>query len=149
MEAHGIARLPRFNAECLNVVAIDQRIAMLQEECTALKLEASSYRNDFLRCEHQLGLMQNVLQQHSIALRNIHVRTPNVSSGYMPHGTPPQRAPYISTLLLSNDQTPSNSGANISAVPTGTPPQQTLPQHTLPQQTTPQTTTTHILMTLL
>ena len=29
VEAHGIARLPRFNAECLNVVAIDQRIAML------------------------------------------------------------------------------------------------------------------------
>ena len=147
VEAHGIARLPRFNAECLNVVAIDQRIAMLQEECTALKLEASSYRNDFLRCEHQLGLMQNVLQQHSIALRNIYVRTPNGSSGYMPHGTLPQRAPYISTLLLSNDQTPSNTGANISAVPTGTPPQQTLPQHTPPQQTTPQTTTTHIQMT--
>ena len=58
-----------------------------------------------------------------------------------------QRAPYISTRLLSNDQTPSNSGANISAVPTGTPPQQTLPQHTPPQQTTPQTTTTHIPMT--
>ena len=129
------------------MVAIDQRIAMLQEECTDLKMEASSYRNDFLRCEHQLSLMQKVLQQHSIALRNLHVRTPNGSSGYMPHGTPPQRAPYISTLLLSNDQTPSNSGMNISAVPTGTPPQQTLPQHTPPQQTTSQTTTTHIQMT--
>ena len=57
VEDLGIARLPSFNAECLNVVAIDQRIAVLQEECTALKLEASSYKNDFLRCEHQLSLM--------------------------------------------------------------------------------------------
>ena len=129
------------------MVAIDQRIAVLQEECTALKMEASSYRNDFLRCEHQLSLMQNVLQQHSTALRNLHARNPDVSSGIMPYGTPPNKVPYISTLLLSNEQTASNPGVNIPAVPTGTPPQQTAPQQTPPQQTTPQATTTHMPMT--
>ena len=38
VEALGIARLSRFNAECLNVVAIDKRIAVLQEECTSVKI---------------------------------------------------------------------------------------------------------------
>ena len=124
---------------------------------SALKMEASSHRNNFLRCEHQLSLMQNVLQQHSIALRNLHARNPDVSSGIVPYGTPPNKVPYISTLLLFNEQTASNPVVNISAVPTGTPPQQTAPQQTAPQQTppqqtppqqtTPQATTTHMPMT--
>ena len=136
MEAQGIAKLPRFNAECLNVVVIDQRIAVLQEECTALKMEASAYRNDFLRCEHQLSLNQKVLQQHSIALRNLHVCNPDVSSGT-------NKVPYISTFLLSNEQTASNPQ---QTAPQQTAPQQTAPQQTPPQQTPPQTTTTHMPM---
>ena len=71
IESGGIARLPRFNAECLNVVAIDQRIGILDEQCAALKIEASSYRNDFLRCQHQLNIVQTVLQQHTNALRDL------------------------------------------------------------------------------
>ena len=44
VESDGIARLPRFNADCLNVVSIDTRIAELKEKCFALKIESSSYR---------------------------------------------------------------------------------------------------------
>ena len=118
------------------MVAIDQRIAVLQEECTALKMEASSYRNDFLRCEHQLSLNQKVLQQHSnIALRNLHVCNPDVSSGT-------NKVPYISTFLLSNEQTASNpqQTAPQQTTPQQTAPQQTAPQQTAPQQTAPQQT---------
>ena len=48
VESDGIARLPRFNAECLNVVSIDTRIAELKEECFALKMQSSSYRHDYV-----------------------------------------------------------------------------------------------------
>ena len=71
VESGGIARLPRFNAECLNVIAIDQRIADLNEQCFALKLEASSYRNDYLRCQDDLNTIKTVLQQHTDALRHL------------------------------------------------------------------------------
>ena len=71
VDSGGIARLPRFNAECLNVVGIDKRIADLNEQCFALKLEASSYRNDFLKCNHELSLIRTVLQQHTDALRHL------------------------------------------------------------------------------
>ena len=81
--SQSIARSLRCNAEFLNEIAINQCI-VLQEDCAALNLKASSYTNVFLRCEHQLGPMQSVLQQHSIALCNLHVRN---QSGIMPQGT--------------------------------------------------------------
>ena len=86
VEAQSKARSLRCNAESLNEIAINQCI-VLQEECAALNLKASSYTNVFLRCKHQLGPMQSVLQQHSIALCNLHVRNPDCQSGIMPQGT--------------------------------------------------------------
>ena len=71
VESGGIARLPRFNAESLNVVAPDQRIADLSEECFSLRIEMKSYRNNYLQSQHQLSLMQTVLQQHTDALRDL------------------------------------------------------------------------------
>ena len=71
VESGEIGRLPRFNAECLNVVSIDQRIASLKEECFALKLESSSYRNEMLKYHNQMNFMQTVLQQHTNALREL------------------------------------------------------------------------------
>ena len=63
-ESDGIARLPGFNAECLNVVSIYTRIAELKEECFALKIQYSSYRHDYLKCMDELDAMKTVLQQH-------------------------------------------------------------------------------------
>ena len=63
VESEGIARLPRFNAECLIVVSIDKRIAELKQECFALKVESSSYRHDYLKCMDQLDVMKTVLRQ--------------------------------------------------------------------------------------
>ena len=71
VESDGIARLPRFNAECLSVVSIDTRIAELKEECFALKIESSSYRHDYLKCMNELDAMKTVLQQHTNALRDL------------------------------------------------------------------------------
>ena len=69
VESGDIARLPRFNAECLNVTAIDRRIADLNQQCFAMKLEASAYRNDYLQCQHDISHMKTVLQQHTNKLR--------------------------------------------------------------------------------
>ena len=71
VESVGIARLPRFNAEYLNVVSIDKRIAELKQECFALKVESSSYRHDYLKCMDQLDVMKTVLQQHTNALHDL------------------------------------------------------------------------------
>ena len=48
VEAGGVVRLPKFNAESLNVVAINQQIVYLKEMCYTNKMVAASYRNDFL-----------------------------------------------------------------------------------------------------
>ena len=71
VESDGIARLPRFNAECLNVVPIDKRIAELTEECLALKIESLSHRQYYLKCMDELNAMKTVLQQHTNALRDL------------------------------------------------------------------------------
>ena len=60
VESEGIVRLPRFNAECLNVVSIDKRISELKQECFALKVESSSYRHDYLKCMDQLDVMKTI-----------------------------------------------------------------------------------------
>ena len=104
VESSGIARLPRFNAECLNVVAIDRRIADLNEQCFALKLEASSYRSDYLRCQHDLNLMKTVLQQHTDALRDLR----NTDGTFGPHPTAPQNVPVTSPLAKSTHDTVNN-----------------------------------------
>ena len=82
MESGGIARLPKFNAECLNVVTFNQRLEELNEQCYVNKMEASSYRSDFLRCQDQIQTMQTVLQQHTDALRML--RNDNGTYGYQP-----------------------------------------------------------------
>ena len=71
VEFVGIARFPRFNAECLNVVSIDKQMGELKQECFALKVESSSYRYDYLKCMFQLDVMKTVLQQHTNALRDL------------------------------------------------------------------------------
>ena len=71
VESNGIARLSRFNAECLNVVSIDKRIAELKEKCFALKIESSSYRHDYLKRMNALDAMKTVLQQHGNDLRDL------------------------------------------------------------------------------
>ena len=99
MESGGIARLPRFNAECLNVVALDQRIADLNEQCFANKQQASAYRNDYLQCRQELNLVQTVLQQHTDALRNL--RNNDGSFGSNLFKSPSTAEPSYSAVISS------------------------------------------------
>lgn len=116
VEAAEIGRLPRFNAECLNVVSIDQRIAALKEECFALKLESSSYRNEMLKYHNQMNFMQTVLQQHTDALREL--RNTDGSYGMRTHHITPHEQPSRSHTTSGNvpvQCTPSTRQATPSA----------------------------------
>ena len=67
----GIGRLPRFNPENLNVVAIDHRIAELVDHCRVPQGQVDSYRTLAMRCTDRLDVYDTVLQQHSNLLREI------------------------------------------------------------------------------
>ena len=67
----GIGRLPRFNPENLNVVAIDHRIAELVDHCRVLQGQVDSYRTLAMRCTDRLDVYDTVLQQYSNLLREI------------------------------------------------------------------------------
>ena len=67
----GIGRLPRFNPENLNVVAIDHRIAELVDHCRVPQGQVDSYCTLAMRCTDRLDVYDTVLQQHSNLLREI------------------------------------------------------------------------------
>ncbi len=71
VESGGIARLPKFNAECLNVVAINKKLESMNELNNCLKMEFSAYKIDYMKCQHQLSVMHTVLQQHTNVLREL------------------------------------------------------------------------------
>ena len=114
VESDGIARLPRFNAECLNVVSIDTRIAELKEECFALKIESSSYRHDYLMCMDELDAMKTVLQQHTNALRDL---TGPTSTSYINRLETKHESAQtvIDDPLCPNDMTSQSSPASASS----------------------------------
>ena len=120
VEAGGIARLPKFNAESLNVVAINQQIVDLKEMCYTNKMVAASYRNDFLRCQDQLNIMQTVLQQHTNALRDIRQADGSFNINTAPHGTykdvasMPSSNPKTVPKQQSNSNTSTASYAEVS-----------------------------------
>ena len=71
VDSMGIGRLPRFNPENLNVVALDHRLAELVDHCRVLQGQVDSYRTLAMRCADRLDVYDTVLQQHSNVLREI------------------------------------------------------------------------------
>ena len=71
VDSMGIGRLPRFNLENLNVVALDHRLAELVDHCRVLQGQVDSYRTLAMRCADRLDVYDTVLQQHSNVLREI------------------------------------------------------------------------------
>ena len=69
VEPQGISRLPRLNPEKLNVVAIDQRIADLEERNHVLEIQSSVDRTKYLMCIDRLEHVESILQQHTNTLR--------------------------------------------------------------------------------
>ena len=67
----GIGRLPRFNPESLNIVAIDQRIAELMDHCRVLQGQVDSYRTLAIKCSDKLDEHDTVLLQYCNMLREI------------------------------------------------------------------------------
>ena len=64
----GIERLPRFNPENLNVVAMDQRLAETADQCLVLQGQVDSYRTLAMQCNNRMDEYEAVLQQHIKAL---------------------------------------------------------------------------------
>ena len=67
----GIGRLPRFNPESLNIVAIDQRIAELMDHCRVLQGQVDSYRTLAIKCSNKHDEHDTVLLQYCNMLREI------------------------------------------------------------------------------
>ena len=61
----GIGRLPRFNSENINVVAMDQRLSEIVDQYHILQGQVDSYRTLAKRCNNQLDDHNTVLQQHT------------------------------------------------------------------------------------
>ena len=70
----GIGRLPRFNPENLNVVAMDQRLAETDDQCRVLQGQVDSYRTLAMQCNTRMDEYETVLQQHTNALRGLNER---------------------------------------------------------------------------
>lgn len=71
VDPKGIARLPRFNPENLNVVALDQRVAELNEMCSVMQAQINSYRSLSMQCNDRMDSIGTILQQHTNALRDV------------------------------------------------------------------------------
>ena len=71
IDPKGIGRLPRFNPENLNVVAMDQRLAETEDQCRVLQSQVESYRTLAIRCNNRMDEYETVLQQHTNALRDL------------------------------------------------------------------------------
>ena len=69
VEPQVIAQLPRLHPEKLNVVAIDQRIADLEERNHVLEIQSSVDRTKYLMCIDRLEHVESILQQHTNTLR--------------------------------------------------------------------------------
>ena len=76
----GIGRLPRFNPENLNVVAMDQRLSEIVDQYHILQGQVDSYRTLAIRCNNQLDDHNTVLQQHTNALRELRKRSTTIMS---------------------------------------------------------------------
>ena len=72
----GIGRLPRFNPEGLNNIALDQRVHELTEQCEGLQCQVDNYRSRTLQYNDKLDHVMTVLQQHTNALREFRERPP-------------------------------------------------------------------------
>ena len=72
----GIGRLPRFNPESLNNIALDQRVHELTEQCEGLQCQVDNYRSRTLQYNDKLDHVMTVLQQHTNALREFRERPP-------------------------------------------------------------------------
>ena len=70
----GIGRLPRFNPENLNVVAMDQRLAETVDHCRVLQGQVDSYRTQAMQCNSRMDEYETVLQQHTNAPRGLNER---------------------------------------------------------------------------
>ena len=80
VEPQGIARLPRLNPEKLNVIAIDQRIADLEERNHVLEIQSSVDRTKYLMCIDRLEHVESILQQHTNTLRIMQGQLASTSS---------------------------------------------------------------------
>ena len=67
----GIGRLPRFNPENLNVVAIDHRLGEVIDHCRVFQGQVDSYRTLAMKCTDRLDGYNTVLQQQTNMLREI------------------------------------------------------------------------------
>ena len=67
----GIERLPRFNPESLNIVAINQRITELMDHCRVLQGQVDSYRTLAIKRSDKLDEHDIVLLQYCNMLREI------------------------------------------------------------------------------
>ena len=76
----GIGRLPRFNPENLNVVAMDQRLSEIVDQYHILQGQVDSYRTLAIRCNNQLDDHNTVLQQHTNALRELRRQSTTITS---------------------------------------------------------------------
>ena len=88
------------------------KLGELKQECFALKVEFSSYRQDYVKCMDQLDVMKTVLQQHTNALRNLtgptstsntnKSETINESTHTPVHGSPSAKSSTVDYPCLSD-----------------------------------------------
>ena len=71
VDSTGIGRLPRFNPESLNIVAIDQRLAEMADHCHVLQGQVDSYLTIAIKCSDKLDEHDTVLLQYCNMLRQI------------------------------------------------------------------------------
>ena len=117
-------RLPRLNPEKLNVVAIDQRIADLEERNHVLEIQSSVDRTKYLMCIDRLEHVESILQQHTHTLRIVQHKMV-ASSNNMQHqpisGIPVHTAdssPMINQTV-SRLSTPENLATQLSVTSPG------------------------------
>ena len=70
----GIGRLPRFNPENLNDVAMDQRLAEIVDQCRVFQGQIELYRALAIRRNNRMDEYETVLRQHTNALRDLSER---------------------------------------------------------------------------
>ena len=68
VDSMGIGKLPQFNPEKLNVVALDHRLAELVDHCRVLQGQGDSYRALAMRCADRLDVYDTVLQRELVKL---------------------------------------------------------------------------------
>ena len=124
VEPQGIPRLPRLNPEKLNVVAIDQRIADLEERNHVLEIQSSVDRTKYLMCIDRLEHVESILQQHTNTLRIVQDKIA-ASSNSMQHQSIPvipvhtvDSSPMLNQTV-SRFSTPVNLATQLSVTSPG------------------------------